>query len=223
MQRATRKPQKAQRRQEIMTAAWELFQHQPYEAVNMNDVAQQVGVAKGTLYLYFETKESLFLAILHEQFEQWFGVVDERLVAHPAPISTAALADLLAVALAERPSLTRLFALLHLILEQNSQYGAVLAFKRMLRERVGGTAVLIEQAMPFMAAGQGATFLLNVYALLLGIQQLANPAPTAEAVLAAEPGMEIFRIPFQPTLAAVILTLLEGMKAQKDGGLETRD
>ena len=54
-QRAISDAQKEERRQAILDAALLLYQETSYEAVNMAQVAQQAGVAKGTVYLYFKT------------------------------------------------------------------------------------------------------------------------------------------------------------------------
>ena len=48
------------KRERIIEAAIEIFCSQGYEATSMADVAQKAGVGKGTLYLYVESKESLF-------------------------------------------------------------------------------------------------------------------------------------------------------------------
>ena len=49
---------------EIIEAATEIFIHGGYAAANLDDVARQAGVAKGTLYRYFSDKESLFRAVV---------------------------------------------------------------------------------------------------------------------------------------------------------------
>lgn len=214
MQRARKETQKQQRRQAILAAAWALFQTQQYDDVNMVDVAREVGVAKGTLYLYFQTKEELFLAVLQTQFEQWFEVIVGRLTAASTPLTPEQLAEMLADSLATRSALTRLFALTHLVLEHNSNYDEIVAFKRMLQTHVVATGSLIEQKLSFLAAGEGSQLLLQVYAILLGIQQLANPSPTAAAVLAQEPDMEMFRIEFKPAFTNSIITFLKGLQAR---------
>src|SRR5262245_66090515 len=48
------------RRQAILEAALTVFAARGYEAVRLDDVAAQAGVAKGTLYLYFKDKQALF-------------------------------------------------------------------------------------------------------------------------------------------------------------------
>lgn len=50
----------AQRRQVILDAALSVFAERGYEAARLDDVAAKAGVAKGTLYLYFDDKEKLF-------------------------------------------------------------------------------------------------------------------------------------------------------------------
>ncbi len=53
---------RTQRRQEIIEAAARLFAEWGYFGCEMERVATELGVAKGTLYLYFPGKEELFLA-----------------------------------------------------------------------------------------------------------------------------------------------------------------
>jgi AcrR family transcriptional regulator len=56
------------RRGQIIAAALVCFARAGYHATTMADVAAQAGVSKGTPYLYFESKEALFIA-LHEQWD----------------------------------------------------------------------------------------------------------------------------------------------------------
>lgn len=49
-----------------MAAALELFVSRGYAATRLDDVARAAGVSKGTLYLYFDSKESLFKAVINE-------------------------------------------------------------------------------------------------------------------------------------------------------------
>jgi AcrR family transcriptional regulator len=56
------------RRDQIIAAAVACFARAGYHTTTMADVAAQAGVSKGTPYLYFESKEALFIA-LHEQWD----------------------------------------------------------------------------------------------------------------------------------------------------------
>lgn len=52
------------RPQELLEAALSVFVARGYAAARMEEVARRAGVSKGTLYLYYETKEELFKAVV---------------------------------------------------------------------------------------------------------------------------------------------------------------
>ena len=52
----------------ILTAAAEQFASQPFHRVLLSDVAEAAGVGKGTLYIYFKSKEDLYLSVLYSGF-----------------------------------------------------------------------------------------------------------------------------------------------------------
>ncbi len=59
-----RERKKALARRRILDAARETFFRDGFMAANLDDVAQGAGVAKGTLYRYFESKGELYVAVL---------------------------------------------------------------------------------------------------------------------------------------------------------------
>jgi TetR/AcrR family fatty acid metabolism transcriptional regulator len=59
---------RAIRREQIIAAGLACFARTGYFATTMADVAAEAGVSKGTPYLYFDSKQALFLA-LHEQWD----------------------------------------------------------------------------------------------------------------------------------------------------------
>src|SRR5277367_1203061 len=58
--------EQAAKRERILAAALKLFAHEPYQAVTMDRVAAAAQVAKGTLYLYFPSKDALYLGVLSD-------------------------------------------------------------------------------------------------------------------------------------------------------------
>ena len=65
------RPPRWQRRKEarpaeIVAAALEVFVERGFAAAKLADVARRAGVTKGTLYLYFDSKEALFRAVVRE-------------------------------------------------------------------------------------------------------------------------------------------------------------
>ena len=62
----TRRRRKEARPAELLSAALELFVERGFAATKLEDVASRAGVSKGTLYLYFDSKESLFKAVIEQ-------------------------------------------------------------------------------------------------------------------------------------------------------------
>jgi len=61
-----REREKAQRRQEILDAARRVFFERGFHSPTMDDVAAQAEISKGTIYLYFESKETILAHLLLE-------------------------------------------------------------------------------------------------------------------------------------------------------------
>ena len=71
MQLGTDSPARWRRRkearpQEILDAALTVFAEKGFAAARMDDIAARAGVTKGTIYLYFESKDAVFKALLAE-------------------------------------------------------------------------------------------------------------------------------------------------------------
>ena len=56
-----------QRKTQLLEAAQRVFSRQGFHAATVSDVAAEAGVSQGTVYHYFDSKESLLLAV----FTQW--------------------------------------------------------------------------------------------------------------------------------------------------------
>jgi AcrR family transcriptional regulator len=83
---ATLTPNQAARRRRVLDAAMTLAAEGGYDAVQMRDVAQQAGVALGTIYRYFASKDHLLAAC---QVELWKDLV-QTFAQRPPRSDTAA-------------------------------------------------------------------------------------------------------------------------------------
>ncbi len=57
-----------ERKTQIMDAAEQVFTHKGLDEARMDDIAEETGLSKGTLYLYFKSKDDLVIAILDRLF-----------------------------------------------------------------------------------------------------------------------------------------------------------
>ena len=58
------------RRELILEAAAGCFSHFGYRRTVVDDIAREVGIAKGSIYLHFKSKEELFIALLDHEREK---------------------------------------------------------------------------------------------------------------------------------------------------------
>jgi AcrR family transcriptional regulator len=63
-------PDGGAKRRQIMEGARAVFLGDGFDGASMNDIARAAGVSKGTLYVYFDSKEQLFEALIREARDQ---------------------------------------------------------------------------------------------------------------------------------------------------------
>ena len=81
------KRRKEARPQELTAAALELFVEKGFAATRLDEIAARAGVSKGTLYLYFDSKEELFKAVIREGLLPLLAEGEELMASMPGPAS----------------------------------------------------------------------------------------------------------------------------------------
>lgn len=181
-QRARAPEQKADRRAHLLQQAAELFQRDGV-VPTAAQLAEACGLAKGTVYLYFRSKEEIFLALLHEQFALTLDDLVRRLRAEPLQQSVD-VASRISAAINARAFLLPLAVMGPTVLEHNASDEALLAYKQMLAEKLTHCAEIIAQ-LPEFSIDQALLRLHQGYALMIGCWQLANATPRMCALLQA--------------------------------------
>ena len=119
---------KDRRRREILRAGHDYLIEVGLEGFTMQQLANRAGLAKGTVYLYFETRESVLLALIEAKLDRWAGEMQKAVGSEPGTdavwltclFETAQLDPLLL------PLLTRL----DLLIEHNISIAALIAHKK---------------------------------------------------------------------------------------------
>jgi AcrR family transcriptional regulator len=207
-QRATSEQAKRERRATIVNAALDLLMEHPYHDISISQIARTAGVAKGTVYLYFETKEELFLAVFEDLLGEWFDDISSALESAPGTWSVQEAADVLAWSIFDRPRLTRMSALAPILFEHNISYERARAHKRWLYGRLSGVGAALEEHIPVLGKGEGPGFLMRFYVLVCGLEGVGRPAPVVHDVLANEP--DLFTVDYRRELTEMVILLLSG-------------
>ena len=200
---------KAERRSSILEGARAYLAQRGFDEVRLVDLAAELGLVKGTLYLYFPTKQELFLAILVEELEAWWA----EAVAEAArePVEKA-----LGCSLARRELLLRLLPSLHMTIEPGLTEDGLADFKRWFAGFAAKAASDIAGHYPAVAH-EALPFLFGFYALALGSSQLAFPPERVKKLLLAEPALEAFRLDFMLFFPAAVERLYKGYAAGAGG------
>jgi AcrR family transcriptional regulator len=162
-----RATQKAQTRQRIADAAWELFTSTGYDGTTTKAVAARAGVASGTVFVHASDKADLLAMVMHDRLA---STVDEAFATLPR-------AELL-------PQLLHVFGALFRMYGENPKLAS--AFLHRLAGVVGEAQLRGEvgqEVMPLLAASN--LFGLYLYSLLLALTGVT----TLEAAL--EPGLRM--------------------------------
>jgi AcrR family transcriptional regulator len=85
----TRRRRKAERLHEILEAAFLEFSRNSYAMTTLDQIAERAGVTKGTIYVYFENKEHLFISMVRELMKATLDTVHDMFERHEG--STAEL------------------------------------------------------------------------------------------------------------------------------------
>ncbi|HEU0016422.1 MAG TPA: TetR family transcriptional regulator [Longimicrobium sp.] len=220
MRRARSREAKNERYDAILDAALAMYERNPsFEAFTMAGLAGEVGLAKGTLYLYFRTKEAVFLGLLYDLFGAWFEDLDARLAQDADEWTPEQAAAELVDSMRGQETLLRLLSILPAIVEQNVELDVALHFKREVMAWAAATGPLLEQRLPFLAAGQGARFLVHLHALVIGVWQLAEPSPVIRQVM-ERPELAPARVQFGPDLRRLVMLHLKGLREEASTNLE---
>ena len=175
LKRARTQDEKYFRRVQILESAELLFQEVGYESFSMGNLAKKAGVVKGTLYLYFKTREEVFLTLYIQSLIRWSGVFLDGL---KTAMSDRDYAETLYETAMEDGSFVPLLLRLEHVIEHNVSLDKLVESKRNFIERVGWIARATESAIS-LNQSQAAEVVRTLGVLLMGATS-ADQAPSFE-------------------------------------------
>ncbi|MCE5242911.1 MAG: TetR family transcriptional regulator [Syntrophobacteraceae bacterium] len=140
------------------------------------DIAREAGMAKGAVYLWFRTKEEIFLALLDAGFRALVTrllPVMEALETSPPRAARQFAAEYVKV-IREMPDLLLLPSLGRGLLKNNLPAEPAVRFRKNLAMELSRAGELLERHVGFLEPGRGADVLLHTWTLTVGLWQVLD-------------------------------------------------
>ncbi len=193
--RAVDAADKEARRAGILDAAETLFK-KTFEYANVSEVAREAGLAKGTVYLYFQTKEEMYLALHMRNAEGFFSELIADLDAgfphgERKTIDFEYMRGLVVKHMFANEIYFPLVACCVGLPQDSVPAESALATKQLLTSWLLRAGVGLERHFPQLQSGEGVRILNHSYALMIGLYHLLgdhNHAPQRPDI-----GMNSFR------------------------------
>jgi AcrR family transcriptional regulator len=151
VRRARSEEQRRAKLQAILDAALDVFAEKGFADTRLDDVALRAGVAKGTLYLYFESKQALFEALIRSGIAAPIEAIEEKVLGLDLPAE--ATLRMLFTFLRQDVLATRRKEIVRLILSEAGRFPEIAALYH--REVVGrGMRLLRRVAERAIARGE---------------------------------------------------------------------
>jgi AcrR family transcriptional regulator len=186
-QRAVQPLDKEERHRAILDAAGRLLQRAPDRVPSVAEVADEAGLAKGTVYLYFPSKEELLLALHERNLDRYFGALDARLEG-AGPVTLDDLIADIAEHVVRPPLFLPLAGRCFALMAQSVPAAAAEAFRQRIALRIERAGAGLERHFAGLAPGEGVAKLRHSFALIIGLWQMSTasgcappPAGTAGA------------------------------------------
>jgi len=209
MLRAVAVEDKEARRSAILDAVEKLFLRHPDRMASVAEVAEAAKLAKGTVYLYFPSKEEMLLA-LHERHVAAFFT---ELVVLLHGSEALAFGDIFEVA---RRHIVRGRGYLDLtsrclsLMDREIPVERALAFKMGVGQALERAGSLLERHFPGLAPGHGVGLLCNSYGLMVGLWQLMHSNQRFGAAM-SRPEMRMFNRDYESEVERAVLALWSGV------------
>jgi TetR/AcrR family transcriptional regulator len=208
-QRAIHREQKEERVSAILKAAAELYETRDFEDVHMGAIADRVGLAKASLYEYFNTKDDVFLALAAREVESWARDVESRLGRLRRPDADR-IAAALTAALRGQARLLRLRLTVRNIVERRWATRAVADFNRSFFACLQRAAAALHAACPQLTPEEVTEFCIQHQAVNAGLWFMTHPWKELERA-SDRPELQSIRFDFFALFERTIHQILRGL------------
>ena len=156
------------RKDEILNACAALYETKGFNDITIKDIGAETTLTRTGIYLYFQTKEEIFLALLAKEYDGWAAEMQAVMAEQPA-MPRREVAAVLARTLTDHPRLLRLLSMNLFEMETNSRPERLTDFKRSFGASLDTVERLIHQYLPEADDAWRQRFIYAFFPFIYGI------------------------------------------------------
>ena len=156
------------RKEEIIAACAALYEEKGFKDTTIKDIGEAITLTRTGIYIYFETKEEIFLALLGREYDAWVSEMRE-IMARKTAMTRNDVAEVLAGTLTNHPRLLRLLSMNLYEMEANSRLERLVEFKKSFGASLETVDQLLQQYIPDINEDQRRKFIYAFFPFIYGI------------------------------------------------------
>lgn len=205
--RVVRSSDKDLKKLQILEVAARLFETNSFTEISMSSVAQKASLAKGTLYLYFETKEELALGVLAAQYQDWFLNL-KKYLASIKRLDPKKFSKWFASSLKSRNLFLSLMPLGPSLLESNVSLDYLVQYKTNLHLLLKEAGEMMSTKMKMISPEQASRLLILFHVQVLGLQSYDNLPEKVKNIL-KQGQLTLLNLSYFDVLESQVLLILK--------------
>lgn len=214
--RARSQEQKKEKAEAILDMAAKMFATKEYEKIKMSEIAKALGISNGILFVYFKTKEMLFLQLLMREYAKRldnmkFRIRNEDISNYE--LLKALIMEEMSEIMENSDIYIRLISIRGAILEKNIDLQQMIELKKSLYNRVKDLAQLIHERSRIFTDVEIMEIFLVQESILVGCKLCANlPEDILDIIDTYQ--LEGFKFSFKENALKTMSSYLDGMYNQ---------
>lgn len=207
--RAIHEKDKLRRREKILKTAWALYKKSNGQLPTVSVLARKAGLSKGTVYLYFKTKNEIFLHLYLHQLRRWHDEMAQTLGQHPGKITVREYAQITTEYVVKNPIMLKLGSIATGAIQEDTDQQLVVEIKVGLAKILDDRSRLVCKLFPGLTREEWVKVHLRIYALIFGVWQMYYSPPHVRRLL-QESETDIFDAGFSKNVVEAVATFLTG-------------
>ena len=188
------------RKEEILQACAALYETRGFRETTLKEIGAATTLTRTGIYLYFQTKEEIFLALLAKEYDGWVSEMQAVMAERPA-MPRGEVAAVLARTLTDHPRLLRLLSMNLYEMEANSRPERLTAFKHSFGASLDTVDRLIRQYLPEADDAWRQRFLYAFFPFIYGIYPYTSVTEKQEQAMREAGIPYVYQSAFDLTLS----------------------